>query len=56
MFFFEINHATSQKKKKEKKEIMQPLQIGFGPSTCIGRESWCLPCAGFFGLILDISQ
>ena len=27
---------------------MQPLQICIGPTICIGRESWCLPYAGFF--------
>ena len=27
---------------------MQPLQICIGPSIRIGRESWCLPYAGFF--------
>ena len=26
---------------------MQPLQICIGPSIHIGRESWCLPYAGF---------
>ena len=28
---------------------MQPLQICIGPSIRIGRESWCLPYAGFLG-------
>ena len=28
---------------------MQPLQICIGPIIRIGRESWCLPYAGFFG-------
>ena len=32
---------------------MQPLQICIGPTIRIGRESWCLPYAGFF-LILFI--
>ena len=27
---------------------MQPLQICIGPIIRIGRESWCLPYAGFF--------
>ena len=27
---------------------MQPLQICIGPTKRIGRESWCLPYAGFF--------
>ena len=27
---------------------MQPLQICIGPTIRIGRESWCLPHAGFF--------
>ena len=27
---------------------MQPLQICIGPTIRIGRESWCLPYAGFF--------
>ena len=27
---------------------MQPLQIYIGPIIRIGRESWCLPYAGFF--------
>ena len=27
---------------------MQPLQICIGPNIRIGRESWCLPYAGFF--------
>ena len=27
---------------------MQPLQICIGPTSRIGRESWCLPYAGFF--------
>ena len=26
---------------------MQPLQICIGPTIRIGRESWCLPYAGF---------
>ena len=26
---------------------MQPLQISIGPTIRIGRESWCLPYAGF---------
>ena len=29
---------------------MQPLQICIGPIIRIGRESWCLPYAGFFFL------
>ena len=28
---------------------MLPLQICIGPTIRIGRESWCLPYAGFFG-------
>ena len=31
---------------------MQPLQICIGPTIRIGRESWCLPYAGFFHIIL----
>ena len=27
---------------------MQPIKICIGPSIRIGRESWCLPYAGFF--------
>ena len=27
---------------------MQPFQICIGPIIRIGRESWCLPYAGFF--------
>ena len=27
---------------------MQPLQICIGTTIRIGRESWCLPYAGFF--------
>ena len=27
---------------------MRPLQICIGPTIRIGRESWCLPYAGFF--------
>ena len=30
---------------------MQPLQICIGPTIRIGRESWCLPYAGFFKII-----
>ena len=30
---------------------MQPLQICIGPIIRIGRESWCLPYAGFFLII-----
>ena len=36
---------------KKKKKIMQPLQICIqciGPTIRLGRESWCLPYAGFF--------
>ena len=29
---------------------MQQLQICIGPIIRIGRESWCLPYAGFFSL------
>ena len=32
---------------KEKKQITQPLQICIGPTIRIGRESWCLPYAGY---------
>ena len=28
--------------------FMQPLQICIGSTICNGRESWCLPYAGFF--------
>ena len=36
---------------------MQPLQICIGPIIRIGRESWCLPYAGFFlnGLKININ-
>ena len=27
--------------------MTQPLQICIGPTVRIGRESWCLPYAGF---------
>ena len=30
------------------RKITQPLQLCIGPSIRIGRESWCLPYAGFF--------
>ena len=40
------NHATYQKIIKIK-IITQPLQICIGPTIRIGRESWCLPYAGF---------
>ena len=33
---------------------MQPLQICIGPIIRIGRESWCLPYAGFFSLNFGI--
>ena len=32
---------------------MQPLQICIGPIIRIGRESWCLPYAGFFLTTFD---
>ena len=31
---------------------MQPLQICIGPIIRIGRESWCLPYAGFLNTVL----
>ena len=31
---------------------MRPLQFCIGPTIRIGRESWCLPYAGFFCLFL----
>ena len=31
---------------------MQPLQICIGPIIRIGRESWCLPYAGFLVVVL----
>ena len=34
---------------------MQPLQICIGPSIRIGRESWCLPYAGFLLLQVPVS-
>ena len=37
--------------------MTQPLQICIGPSIRIGRESWCLPYAGFFleqPILLDV--
>ena len=33
---------------------MQPLQVCIGPIIRIGRESWCLPYAGFLVLIRKI--
>ena len=33
---------------------MQPLQICIGPIIRIGRESWCLPFAGFFTMTLTL--
>ena len=35
---------------------MQPLQICIGPSIRIGRESWCLPYAGFLVHIAPLRQ
>ena len=35
---------------------MQPLQICIGPIIRIGRESWCLPYAGFFLLKKSIPE
>ena len=32
---------------------MQPLQICIGSTIRIGRESWCLPYAGFFENVLS---
>ena len=29
------------------KKTMQPLQTFIGPTIRMGRESWCLPYAGF---------
>ena len=34
---------------------MQPLQICIGPIIRIGRESWCLPYAGFYKVSSYIS-
>ena len=31
--------------------MTQPLQICIGPTIRIGRESWCLPYAGFFLIV-----
>ena len=31
---------------------MQPLQVCIGPIIRIGRESWCLPYAGFFMMMM----
>ena len=31
---------------------MQPPQICIGPTIRIDRESWCLPYAGFFYLLV----
>ena len=42
--------------KKTKKNTTQPLQICIGPTIRIGRESWCLPYAGFFSLCIQISR
>ena len=41
-----------KKNKKKKRKITQPLQICIGPSIRIGRESWCLPYAGFFSFYM----
>ena len=56
-----------KKKKKKKKKILSeknaillvlqieykvPFQICIGSTLCIGRESWCLPYAGFLITIL----
>ena len=35
---------------------MQPLQICIGPTILIGRESWCLPYAGFLNIHLNIHK
>ena len=35
---------------------MQPLQICISPSIRIGRESWCLPYAGFLQKAFEISE
>ena len=35
---------------------MQPLQNFIGPTFCIGRESWCLPYAGFFIVVRNLSH
>ena len=35
---------------------MQPLQICIGPIIRIGRESWCLPYAGFFILLIIVEH
>ena len=35
---------------------MQPLQTCIGPIIRIGRESWCLPYAGFLLLIWAITK
>ena len=32
---------------------MQPPQICIGPTIRIGRQSWCLPYAGFFFTVVD---
>ena len=34
---------------------MQPLQVCIGPIIRIGRESWCLPYAGFLKTNMKIS-
>ena len=38
--------------KKEIKKILQLLKNCIGPTIRIGRESWCLPYAGFFHTII----
>ena len=36
------------------RKITKPLQNCIGPTIRIRRESWCLPCAGFFIFHMDI--
>ena len=35
---------------------MQPLKICIGPIIRIGRESWCLPYAGFLNICSAIEE
>ena len=47
MFFFNLLDPPPPQKKKTKK-ITQLLQNCIGPTIRNGQESWCLPYAGFF--------
>ena len=47
MIYLKKKYYVYIKKKLKKLKIMIPLQICIGPTIRIGRESWCLPYAGF---------